>query len=198
MGVSIPAWAYEFHGHKCPFMPLGYRMGIIALRELGLDRIKDHDAIALTEMGIHPQNCMNDGIQIATGCTYGKLTMEKLHYGKAAFVLYHPERGAVRVAVKAEFFGRLNRFRFFSEYRVKGIEPSFIPEEVADETIEFVLNTPEEEAFIIQRLPDFQFKHPPSSFKKDVCESCGEMVFESYLRFKDGKMLCIPCSGYRA
>ena len=21
-----PDWAFEFHGHKCPFMPPGYRM----------------------------------------------------------------------------------------------------------------------------------------------------------------------------
>lgn len=35
---------------------------------------------------------MNDGIMIATGCTYGKLGMDKLHYGKAAFVLYHPQK----------------------------------------------------------------------------------------------------------
>jgi hypothetical protein len=24
---SIPEWAFEFHGHKCPFMPLSFRMG---------------------------------------------------------------------------------------------------------------------------------------------------------------------------
>ncbi|MGQ9480432.1 FmdE family protein [Chloroflexus sp.] len=26
-----PAWAFEFHGHECPFMPIGYRMGSLAL-----------------------------------------------------------------------------------------------------------------------------------------------------------------------
>ena len=26
----IPEWAWEFHGHRCPFMPLGYRMGKLA------------------------------------------------------------------------------------------------------------------------------------------------------------------------
>ena len=25
--IQIPDWAFEFHGHKCPFMPIGYRMG---------------------------------------------------------------------------------------------------------------------------------------------------------------------------
>jgi heterodisulfide reductase subunit A len=31
---------------------------------------------------------------------------------------------------------------------------------------------------------------------KDICSSCGEVVFERYLRIKDGKRLCIPCSTY--
>ena len=30
-----PEWAFEFHGHECPFMPIGYRMGKLALEYLG-------------------------------------------------------------------------------------------------------------------------------------------------------------------
>jgi hypothetical protein len=30
-----PEWAFEFHGHRCPFMPIGYRMGKVALEYLG-------------------------------------------------------------------------------------------------------------------------------------------------------------------
>lgn len=52
---QIPEWAYEFHGHRCPFLPLGFRMGQIAMRELGIERVKDHGVYALTEMGIHPK-----------------------------------------------------------------------------------------------------------------------------------------------
>jgi hypothetical protein len=26
-----PEWAFEFHAHECPFMPIGYRMGKLAL-----------------------------------------------------------------------------------------------------------------------------------------------------------------------
>lgn len=66
-------------------------MGLVAMRELGVEREKDHRTFALTEMGAgHPNTCMNDGIQASTGCTYGKLLMERLNYGKFAFVLYKP------------------------------------------------------------------------------------------------------------
>jgi len=102
----------------------------------------------------------------------------------------------VRVAVKAPFFNELNRFSFFRDYRSKGIEPSNIPLEVAQEVIDFVMSVPENEAFKVEQLENFKFSYTPSSFKKEVCESCGEMVFEKYLRYKDGKTLCIPCSGY--
>ena len=40
---QIPKWAYEFHGHECPFMPIGYRMGTLALQKLGVVKSKDHD-----------------------------------------------------------------------------------------------------------------------------------------------------------
>ena len=35
-------WAFTFHGHRCPFMPLGYRMGILALERMGIEREQDH------------------------------------------------------------------------------------------------------------------------------------------------------------
>jgi formylmethanofuran dehydrogenase subunit E len=76
---EIPEFAWEFHGHRCPFMPIGYRMGKIAMEKLGVSKVKDHGAFALSEMGVgHPQTCMMDGIQAVTGCTYGKLMMERL------------------------------------------------------------------------------------------------------------------------
>jgi uncharacterized membrane protein YfcA len=31
-----PDWAFEFHGHRCPFMPIGYRMGKLAIERLGV------------------------------------------------------------------------------------------------------------------------------------------------------------------
>ncbi|MCX5822115.1 MAG: formylmethanofuran dehydrogenase subunit E family protein [Deltaproteobacteria bacterium] len=37
-----PEWAFEFHGHRCPFMPIGYRMGKLALTHLGLEPEPDH------------------------------------------------------------------------------------------------------------------------------------------------------------
>jgi formylmethanofuran dehydrogenase subunit E len=51
--------------------------------------------------------------------------------------------------------------------------------------------------FKVEPKPDFKFSPVKGSFNKDKCSICGEYVFERYLRMKDGKPVCIPCSGYK-
>ena len=197
LGVERPPeWAYEFHGHRCPFMPIGYRMGRLAMKELGVDRVKDHDLFAFPELGMgHPQTCTMDGVQVVTGCTYGKVLMEKTHYGKLALVLYHPEKGAVRVAMRPEFQDALGKFEFFA-YRKRGIEPSGIPAAAVDEVTEWMFSQPDEVLFKLERVPGFKYERTKNSFNKAKCTVCGEYVFERYVRLVDGQPRCIPCSGY--
>ena len=191
-----PEWAYEFHGHLCPFMPIGYRMGRLAMTELGVEREKDHGLFAFPELGVgHPQTCMMDGIQVVTGATYGKLLMEKTLYGKLALVLYHPAEGAVRVAVRPEFSDALGKFEFFA-YRKRGVEPSEIPAPVVAEVTDWMLAQPDEAIFKVERLPEFTYRPVKGSFNKTKCAKCGEYVFDRYLRTVDGEPRCIPCSGY--
>ena len=192
----IPERVWEFHGHTCPFMPIGYRMGMLAMKELGIERVKDHGAFAFSEMGVgHPQTCMMDGTMAATGCTYGKLMMERLDYGKVATILYAPGKGAVRVYLRSEFQDELGKFEFFA-YRKKGVEPSDIPADVTEKVVAKVLEASDEELFKVQKLPDFTFSRPKGSFAKVKCSKCGEYVFERYVRTRDGQPVCIPCSEY--
>jgi formylmethanofuran dehydrogenase subunit E len=177
-------------------MPIGYRMGLIAMRELGVARAKDHGIFALVEIGVgHPQTCMADGVMSSTGCTYGKLMMERLGYGKMAMVLHAPTKGSVRVYLRSEFQDELATQEFFS-YRKRGVEPSEIPYEVTQRAVEIVLGATDEHMFKVERLPDFKFGRPKGSFAKTKCDRCGEYVFERYARTVEGKTLCIPCSGY--
>ena len=61
--TNLPTWTYEFHGHHCPFMPIGYRMGQLAMRTLGVEREPCHGLFAIHEIGVgHPQTCTVDGI----------------------------------------------------------------------------------------------------------------------------------------
>lgn len=76
----------EFHGHLGPFLVLGIRMGLLALRELGSSGHKEIEAAVKTGT-TPPISCLIDGIQISTGCTMGKgnITTADLGRAEAAF-----------------------------------------------------------------------------------------------------------------
>ncbi len=194
---SPPPWAFQFHGHVCPFMPLGYRMGVLALEKLGVSHEKDHTLHVVCELGEgHPQTCLMDGIQIATGATFGKTLMEKTYWGKLAATFWYPHKTPVRYSLKPEFLKEMGQFEFFT-YRKKGIEPSGIPEAVTQEVIEWGVSLPDDKIYTAAERPDFHYQPPKGSFASAICTGCGELVFERYVRMKDGKPYCIPCSGYK-
>jgi formylmethanofuran dehydrogenase subunit E len=191
-----PEWAFEFHGHRCPFMPIGYRMGRLALGYLGVEREKDHGFFVFPEIGEgHPQTCMVDGIQIATGATYGKVIIAKTFYGKLAATFYHPQKGAVRYSLKPDFIDEMAKFEFFL-HRKKEVKPSQIPHRVSEEVINWTYEQPDNFMFKVESKLDFKFSPVKSSFNKAKCSICGEYVFERYLRQKNGQFVCIPCSDY--
>ena len=191
-----PEWAFEFHGHRCPFMPIGFRMGHLALAHLGVAREKDHGLFIFPELGEgHPQTCMMDGMQVATSATYGKVLMAKTFYGKLAATFYHPKKDAVRFSLTPEFIDAMGKFEFFA-YRKRGVEPSEIPTHVVNEVIEWTYAQTDEFIFKVEPKPDFTFTPVKGSFNKTRCSVCGEYVFDRYARMKDGQPMCIPCSGY--
>ena len=192
---NIPEWTFEFHGHRCPFMPIGYRMGILALEILKVGKSLDHQMHVFSEMGVgHPQGCMQDGIMSATGATFGKGMIERMNYGKVAAIFWYPgKKDAIRIVLKNEFQDKLAPHEFF-KFRKQGIEPSEIPENVRKDIIDIVLNATVEELFNVSILHDFKYTPVKGSFNKAKCEVCGEYTFERYLRVKDGKKVCISCS----
>ena len=67
--------ASEFHGHGGPFMVVGLRMGLEALRRLGASGW--FDVRCRVELNWRPpDSCVIDGIQVSTGCTMGKHNIE--------------------------------------------------------------------------------------------------------------------------
>jgi len=191
-----PDWAFTFHGHRCPFMPLGWRMGLLSLKALGTAREMDHTLHVICELGEgHPQTCLMDGIQAATGATFGKTLIEKTYWGKLAATFWYPGRTAVRYALKPDFIDQFGKHEFFA-YRKRGVEPSAIPSSVTQEAIDWTLSLTDEAIYTVQQRPNFLYQPPKGSFNKSLCSKCGEYVFERYVRYQDGKPVCIPCSGY--
>ena len=87
--------ALQFHGHKCPAMPMGLRAGMAAMESLGVERAKDKELVVESETGEgHAAGCFVDGIMAATGSTYGKGNITQLGYNKMAFTLIDARTGS--------------------------------------------------------------------------------------------------------
>jgi formylmethanofuran dehydrogenase subunit E len=171
-------------------------MGQLALGRLGVDREKDHALHVFAELGDgHPQTCLMDGIQIATGATFGKTLIEKNYWGKLAATFWHPGNVAVRLSLTTSFLDDFGKQEFFA-YRKRGIEPSAIPATVTQQAVDWTLALADNDIYTVIERPDFTYTPPRGSFNRTVCSACGEYVFERYVRFLDGRPYCIPCSGY--
>ncbi|RMF97794.1 MAG: tRNA CCA-pyrophosphorylase [Candidatus Schekmanbacteria bacterium] len=185
----------KLHGHKCPAMPMGLRAGQAAMNKLGVERAKDGQLMAFVEIGEnHCATCFADGVQVITGCTFGKGNISKLHYGKWGLILIDKETGrSVRVSPKAEIMQENKKTEFFTEYRQKGIPASKVPDEIVAPLVEKVMSAPEEVLFNIGDVVSWQWEEPVHSFEGFVCDICGEMTVEHYGRILGDKKVCIPC-----
>ena len=185
----------QFHGHKCPAMPMGLRVGAAAMNALGVERACDGQLVALVEIGEnHCATCFADGIQMITGCTFGKGNIVRLNYGKWGVTLVDKAKGrAVRVTPRAEAMLANKKTTFFTEYREKGIPASNVPADVVDPLVKRVMGAPENDLLNLGEPFDYEWKESPHAFDGFVCEECGEMTVEVYGRVHGDKKVCIPC-----
>ncbi len=183
------------HGHKCPAMPLGLRVGAAAMNALGVARSGDKTLVALVELGDdHCSHCFGDGVQMITGCTFGKGNIRQLGYGKFGLTLVDKTTSrAVRVVPKAEVQMATKQTDFFQKYRMQGVPPSQVPDEVVDPLIERVMTTPESDLLDVGDVFAYDTPLKGESFDSFICERCGDVVVESYGRIAHGLKVCIPC-----
>jgi formylmethanofuran dehydrogenase subunit E len=190
--------AFLMHGHLCGGMPLGFRAGVAALKALGREREADMGQIALVETGLgHAAGCFADGVQLSTGCTFGKGLIRRTDYGKwAATVVDKATRRAARVSVRPEVMEASFQSPFI-QLRRAGTPPSQVPLEVSRPLVENLLAQSDEALFSIARLEQYPVPaSPPSTFETVRCSVCDELVAENKIRFKHGQPVCAPCSGY--
>jgi len=186
----------KFHGHKCPAMPNGLRVGAAALNKLGVERTGDSNIHVILELGDkHCATCFADGVQVITGCTLGKGNIEKTHKGKWGITLIDKATNrAVRVTPRAEAMMANKKTEFFTKYRMLGVAPTKVPDEAVQPLVEMVMAAPEEKMMIVSDVFTYEWPKEKHSFDGFVCEECGEMVVEEYGRIKGDKKVCIDCA----
>jgi len=188
-------YGQTFHGHKCPAMPMGLRAGATAMNKLGIERAKDGQLLAVLDLGDdHCATCFADGIQVITGCTFGKGNIRKTHKGKWTLTLIDKRsQKAVRVNPKGQMMARNKQSVFIEKYRAKGVPASQIPEGVAEPLVQAVMTAPDQTILDISEVFDYGYTDSPHSFDSFICDGCGEMVVERYGRFHGEKKLCQDC-----
>ena len=185
----------KFHGHKCPAMPNGLRVAESAMNKLGVDRTGDSFLHAILDLGEnHCATCFADGVQVITGCTFGKGNIEKSHKGKWGLTLIDKRTNrAVRVVPKAEAMMQTKTTPFFKEYREKGIPPTQVPDEVVEPLVYKVMNAPSEMIMNVSEVFEYKWVEPKHSFESVVCDNCGEMVIIEHTQTINGKRVCKDC-----
>ena len=190
--------ALNMHGHICGGMPLGFMAGKTALKALGAERESNMDKMVIVFSGErHAAGCFADGVQFATGCTFGKGLMKKEPKGKFSFMLIDKvNEKAVQVTIKPEVM--LKAFESpFVQMRKKGIKPTEIPQDIAKQMFQRPFNANPDDLFIVKGPFDFKVPKGKACFNLVVCEKCGDVVAENYIKLEDGKKVCIDCWSFK-
>ncbi len=190
--------ALNIHGHACGGMPMGFAAGMAALEALGIERERNMDTMAVMEIGnAHAAGCFADGVQFATGATFGKGVMRKDPKGKWAFKLIHKPTGrAVKVRIRNEVLDKAFAAPFITEYRIKGVNPTDIPAEVGDPAVKRPFGMKFEDMFIIEGPFDIELPKVKPCFERVTCTGCGATVAENYAHYAEGKPYCVDCTPY--
>ena len=184
------------HGHKCPAMPLGLRAGLAAMEALGVKKAPDGQLTALVEIDRnHCSTCFADGVQVTTGCTFGKGNIRSLGYGKFGLTLIDNKTGrSVRVVATPEAMRRSQQSEFINRRR-QGVPASQVDPALVDPLVDQVLAEKTEVLFNIEPVKEVKIPSMlPHAFDTILCAECGEVTVERYARVKHGKIVCQPCA----
>lgn len=176
-----------FHGHHCPGLAFGMRVGNWALQEFG--HAADEEIVAVVETDM----CSVDAIQYLVGCTFGKGNFVFLDYGKNAYTFFRRSDGKeVRLMTRGGLLLDLREEeRNLSADDMEGLQ------KVRDRMIQRIMNVDFEEIFSIGPA---QITMPEKAriHQSIRCDRCGELAMATRI-INDAqqtaeKHFCIPCS----
>ena len=98
----------KFHGHLGPFIVLGYRMGRYALKHFDNNPFALHATVSCS--GQPPESCLIDGVQIGSGCTYGKRNIELLVSSEISVIFRH-ENGKAIMMKQGNYLSKQDKYQ---------------------------------------------------------------------------------------
>jgi formylmethanofuran dehydrogenase subunit E len=181
----------EFHGHICPGLVLGYRVSVLALREIG-ERAEDEEMVAIVENN----SCAVDAVQVMTGCTFGKGNLIFRDYGKQVYTfIKRPSGEGLRISITWESPRETEEEKKMWERYMSGDRSDEVIKAVHDRKsrkIDAIMHAREEDLFRITK-GKMDIPEEAEIYPSIRCALCGDKVMEPRARIKDGKIVCIPC-----
>lgn len=186
------------HGHFCNYLAYGVIAGAAAVRDLEVRNTGMEEVIAVVETN----NCFSDGIQLATGCTFGNNALVYHDHGKTAFRLVRRDGGSVRYILDPDFEDSREQaypeaYGLWTRLIVEKQEGS--PEDFGRMMSLFHEMTLEELELPLERMFRIEkgrFELPPASmmYPWARCSKCGENVMEPRARLVGKKTVCLGCA----
>ena len=178
-----------FHGHHCPGLAFGIRVGGWALQEFGY--AADEEIVAVVESDM----CAVDAIQYLVGCTFGKGNLVFLDYGKNAYSFFRRSDGKnVRLMTRG---GLLTDLR--EQEKTLSADDVAGREEIRRQMIDRIMLADFETLFSISPA---QVPMPEKAqiYPSTRCDGCGELTMSTRL-YNDaikteGKNLCRQCFAF--
>ena len=202
MELNLMAEGKRFHGHICPFLTLGIRASAIAMEKIGAKRAGMEDSVEEGILAIvECNNCFSDGVQIATGCTFGNNSLIYFDLGKNALTLV--KRGdwkGVRVYIDADALDE----KYFPDEANELFTKVVVRREGSEEDSKKLAEMWEEIGYKMLEIPEDDFKiefvdvkpiEQAPIFKNVRCVGCDELVMETRVSYVDGKPYCLKCAG---
>jgi len=184
----------QFHGHLCPGLAIGYRVAILARKELDLQHSEDEELVAI----VGNDTCAVDAIQYINGATFGKGNLIFQDYGIHAYTFIERNSGTqLRIELKADIFNDTSKRRHELMQKMnKNIplsdeEQAFLGE-ARQESLRKLLTMSDKELFNIKKV-DIEVPEKARIFQSVKCANCGLMVMETRARVLNQKFYCIPC-----
>lgn len=188
----------QLHGHYCPGLAMGVMAATYAMQHLRIESDGLEDVLAIVETN----NCLADGVQWVTGCSFGNNSLIFHDVGKTAFTLTRRDGNGIRVISRPESQDYIkSSFPEFDEYynrvvvqqsrddtdveqfKKSGVERSF-------GTLQLEFDRLFDTEWVTSSIPDYAPSH-----KSVVCSQCEESVMASRVVESGGRKHCLVCAG---
>lgn len=186
--------AAALHGHACPRLAIGGMAGVYAQRELGVASRGGDETVAVVESN----DCFADGVQYATGCTFGNNRLVYREFGKTAMTLVakdRPENGVrIRLRSAEEDGPTTSEIGDLFEVGTGSTVGMDCPPDDAEVGFD-LLGRPLREMCDIEIGVSVDLPAVDAGDDFVSCGECNEPVRASKVVDRNDELLCIPCAG---